>query len=139
MCLSIGCRENSKAIGAVLILRSENGMILRNNSVIKPVNQDNCSLETCLTDLPANNYTLYVYDLETTQFVLNDEVPAVIIPSISITRTIITSSNVHSVSSSYSATVHSSISDIVISSWSTGKSSVMLTFLYNSFIDALSS
>ena len=119
MCLSISYRENSKAIGAVLILRNEDGMIIRNNQVIKPANEDNCSLETCLTNLPMNNYTLTVYDLETTPFILNDEVPAVIIPSISI-RGEMTSSNI-AISSTYSFE-QSSITDIATSSWSGGES-----------------
>lgn len=115
ICLSIGYRKNSKAVGAVLILRNEDGMLIRNSQVIKPASG---SLETCLTSLPMNNYTLNVYDLETTPFILNDEVPAVIIPSISIKGEM---TSCIAISSTYSFE-QSSITDIVTSSWSASES-----------------
>lgn len=116
ICLSIGYRKNNKAVGAVLILRNEDGVLIRNSQVIKPASG---SLEKCLTSLPMNNYTLNVYDLETTPFILNDEVPAVIIPSISI-RGEMTSSSI-GISSTHSFE-QSSITDIVTSSWSASES-----------------
>ena len=118
ICLSIGYRNNSKAVGAVLILRNEDGMLIRNSQVIKPAKGG--SLETCLTSLPMNNYTLNVYDLETTPFILNDEVPAVIIPSISIKGEMMTSCSIAIISTH--SFEQSSITDIVTSSWSASES-----------------
>ena len=100
----------------MLILRNEDGVLIRNSQVINPASG---SLKTCLTSLPMNNYTLNVYDLETTPFILNDEVPAVIIPSISI-RGEMTSSSI-AISSTHSFE-QSSITDIVTSSWSASES-----------------
>lgn len=79
VCLTITCRNDSKAIGAVLVLRrneSEQQFIIYQES--------GCEFETCLTGIPTGTYTLYVYDMEATPFSINNEMPAVILPSLTI-------------------------------------------------------
>ena len=84
VCFSFTFRNNSQSIGAVVTF--DNGST--NDNIIKEVYRDHnvsCCTQLCVYDIPAGIYTVSIFDLEVTPFVLSkNQTPAVVIYSVHI-------------------------------------------------------